>query len=147
MHFGAPSRFRKGLMISIQKKQEINKFFNKRNRGLVNWCHEQDIMYLKSISTLKAPLFNQLNCILSNPWLVEREHIFCQQDKKYLHDRSLHSQIPRNLFNFQHGRRKVHDYFLLLPCKSSIWFTYRETHFQNYHKFFNTLKCSANCVI
>ena len=25
--------------------------------------------------------------------------------------------------NRKHGRRKVHDYFLLLLCKSSIWFT------------------------
>ena len=35
------------------------------------------------------------------------------------------------------GRRKVHDYFLLLLCKSSIWF--RETLFQ--------IKCGASYVI
>ena len=27
------------------------------------------------------------------------------------------------ILSFTHGRRKVHDYFLLLLCKSSIWFT------------------------
>ena len=42
MHFDAPLRFRKGWMISIQKKQQINKYFNKKNRGLGNWCHQQD---------------------------------------------------------------------------------------------------------
>ena len=43
MHFDAPSRFRKGWMISIQKKQWINKYLDKKNRGQVNWCHKQDI--------------------------------------------------------------------------------------------------------
>ena len=38
----------------------------------------------------------------------------------------------------EHGRRKVHDYFLLLLCKSSIWFT--EKHiFKIIIYFFNTL--------
>ena len=37
MHFDAPSRFRKCWMISIQKKQAINMYFDKKNRGLVNW--------------------------------------------------------------------------------------------------------------
>ena len=37
MHCDAPSRFRKGWMISIQKKQKINKYFDKKNRGLGNW--------------------------------------------------------------------------------------------------------------
>ena len=37
IHFDAPSRFRKGWTISIQKKQWINKYFDKKNRGLVNW--------------------------------------------------------------------------------------------------------------
>ena len=45
-----------------------------------------------------------------------------------------------------HGRRKVHDYFLLLLCKSSIWFT--EQHiFKIIIYFFNTSKCAANYVI
>ena len=45
-----------------------------------------------------------------------------------------------------HGRRKVHDYFLLLLCKSSIWFT--EKHiFKIIIYFFNTSKCAANYVI
>ena len=35
MHFDAPSRFGKGWMISMQKKT-INKYFDKKNRGLVN---------------------------------------------------------------------------------------------------------------
>ena len=38
MHLEAPSRFRKGWMISIQKKQKGNEYFNKKIRGLVNWC-------------------------------------------------------------------------------------------------------------
>ena len=45
-----------------------------------------------------------------------------------------------------HGRRKVHDYFLLLLCKSSLWFS--EKHiFKIIIYFFNTSKCAANCVI
>ena len=35
MHFDVPSRFRKGWTISIQKKQWINKYFDKKNRGFV----------------------------------------------------------------------------------------------------------------
>ena len=43
-------------------------------------------------------------------------------------------------------RWKVHDYFLLLLCKSSIWFT--EKHiFKIIIYFFNTSKCAANYVI
>ena len=38
-----------------------------------------------------------------------------------------------------HGRRKVHDYFLLLPCKSSI--------FKIIIYIFNTSKFAANYVI
>ena len=37
MHFEAPSRFRTGWMISIQKKQKVNEYFDKKIRGLVNW--------------------------------------------------------------------------------------------------------------
>ena len=44
----------------------------------------------------------------------------------------------------KHGRRKVHDYFLLLLCKSSIWFT--KKHIIIIY-FFNTSKCAANYVI
>ena len=45
-----------------------------------------------------------------------------------------------------HGSRKVHDYFLLLLCKSSIWFT--EKHiFKVIIYFLNILKCAANYVI
>ena len=44
-----------------------------------------------------------------------------------------------------HGRRKVHDYFLLLLCKSSIWFT--EKHIKIILYFFNTSKCTANYFI
>ena len=47
---------------------------------------------------------------------------------------------------FQHGRRKVHDYFLLLLCKSSIRFT--EKHiFKIIIYFFDTSKCATNYVI
>ena len=43
-------------------------------------------------------------------------------------------------------RWKVHDYFLLLLCKSSIWFT--EKHiFKIIIYFFNASKCAANYVI
>ena len=45
-----------------------------------------------------------------------------------------------------HGRRKVHDYFLSLLCKSSIWFT-EQRIFKIIIYFFNTSKCSANNVI
>ena len=45
-----------------------------------------------------------------------------------------------------HGRRKVHNYFLLLLCKSSIWFT--EQHiFKIIINFLTTLICAANYVI
>ena len=45
-----------------------------------------------------------------------------------------------------HRRRKVHDYFSLLLCKSSIWFT--EKHiFKIIIYFFNTSKCATNYVI
>jgi hypothetical protein len=36
MHFEAPLIFRKGWMSSIQEKQKVNEYFNKKNRGLVN---------------------------------------------------------------------------------------------------------------
>ena len=49
-------------------------------------------------------------------------------------------------FHSLHGRRKVHDYFLLLLCKSSIPFT--EKHiFKIIIYFFNASKCAANYVI
>ena len=45
-----------------------------------------------------------------------------------------------------HGRRKVHDLYLLLLCKSSIWFT--EQHiFKIIIYFFNTSKCAVDYVI
>ena len=45
-----------------------------------------------------------------------------------------------------HRRRKVHDYFLLLHCKSSIWFA--EQHiFKIIIYFFDTSKCATNYVI
>ena len=61
--------------------------------------------------------------------------------------------LKQNNFNYIdtiHGRRKVHDYFLLLPvsllCKSSIWFT--EKHiFKIIIYFFNASKWAANYVI
>ena len=41
-------------------------------------------------------------------------------------------------FSCTHGRRKVHDYFLLLLCKSSIWFI--EQHiFKIIMQFLNTV--------
>ena len=47
---------------------------------------------------------------------------------------------------FGHGRRKVHDYFLSMLCKSSILFT--EQHiFKIIIYFFNTSKCATNYVI
>ena len=50
------------------------------------------------------------------------------------------------IFNFDHGRRNVHDNFLLLFCKSSIWFT--EKHiFKIIIYFFNTSKFAANYVL
>ena len=45
-----------------------------------------------------------------------------------------------------HGRRKVHDYFLLLLGKSSILFT-KKHFFKIIIFFFNTLKCAANYII
>ena len=45
-----------------------------------------------------------------------------------------------------HGRQKVQNYFLLLLCKSSIWFT--EQHiFKIIIYFFNTSKFATNYVI
>ena len=45
-----------------------------------------------------------------------------------------------------HGPRKVHDYFLLLLYKSSIWFT--EQHiFKTIIYFFITSKCATNYVV
>ena len=47
---------------------------------------------------------------------------------------------------YSQGRQKVHDYFLLLLCKSLIWFT--EKHkFKNIICFFDTSKCATNYVI
>ena len=46
----------------------------------------------------------------------------------------------------KHGRRKVHDYLLLLLCKSSIWFTKKHI-FKIIIYLFNTSKCAANYVI
>jgi hypothetical protein len=45
-----------------------------------------------------------------------------------------------------HGRRKVHVYFLLLLCKSSIWFTDKHI-FKIIIYFFDTSKSAANYVI
>ena len=45
------------------------------------------------------------------------------------------------------GRRKVHDYFSLLLCKSSIWFTEKHIFKIILCIFFNTLKCATNYVI
>ena len=45
------------------------------------------------------------------------------------------------VFRGHHGRRKVHDYFLLLLCKSSIWFTEKQIFKIIY--FFNTSKFAA----
>ena len=50
------------------------------------------------------------------------------------------------IFSSNHSRQEVHDYFLLLFCKSSIWFT--EKHiFKIIVNYFNTSKCTANYVI
>jgi len=58
MHFEARSRFRKGWMISIQKKQKVNEYFDKKIRGLVNWCHEQDINWTQyTLNWLKTDFF------------------------------------------------------------------------------------------
>ena len=47
---------------------------------------------------------------------------------------------------FEHGRRKGHDYFLSLLCKSSIWFT--EKHiFKIIIYIFLYIKMAANYVI
>ena len=46
----------------------------------------------------------------------------------------------------EHGRRNVHDYFLLLLCKSSIKFTERHI-FKIIIYLFNTLKCAASYFI
>ena len=48
--------------------------------------------------------------------------------------------------NADYGRRKVHDCFLLLLSKSSIWIT-KKHFFKIIIYFFNTLKCAANYVI
>ena len=53
--------------------------------------------------------------------------------------------VPSKLIVCMEDRRS-HDYFLLLLCKSSIWFT--EQHiFKITIYFFNTSKCVTNCVI
>ena len=55
----------------------------------------------------------------------------------------IHIIILYNLRALYQGRWKVHDYFLLLHCKSSILFT--EKHiFKIILYFFNTAKCAAN---
>ena len=46
-----------------------------------------------------------------------------------------------------HGRRKVHDYFLLLLCILSIWFTEKHIFKIIIYIFFNTSICAANYVI
>ena len=55
-------------------------------------------------------------------------------------------RLKFKIFNIDHGRRNVHDNFLLLFCKSSIWFT--EKHiFKIIIYFFNTSKFAANYVL
>ena len=43
-------------------------------------------------------------------------------DKEYV-EKGIYVERSHNQMWWAHGRRKVHDYFLLLLCKSSIWFT------------------------
>ena len=63
---------------------------------------------------------------------------YITEAKKHLH---VYSSI------IKHGRQKAHDYFLLLFCKSSIWFTnLQRFFFQNYHIFFWYIKmCHKLC--
>ena len=50
------------------------------------------------------------------------------------------------IYGRSQGRRNVHDWFLLLLCKSSIWFT--EQHiFETIIHFSETSKCDANYII
>jgi hypothetical protein len=59
---------------------------------------------------------------------------------------ALEAARKKNIILSNHGRRKVHDYFLSILCKSSIWFT--EKHiFKIVIYFFDTSKCAAYCVI
>ena len=61
-----------------------------------------------------------------------------------LHCTKVHFEEITSVYN--QGRRRVHDCFLLLLCKSSIWF--REEHiFKVIIYFCNTSKCAANYVI
>ena len=46
-----------------------------------------------------------------------------------------------------HGRQKVHYYFLLLLCKSSIWGLQSNTFSKVSYISFDTSKCAANHVI
>ena len=53
---------------------------------------------------------------------------------------------PKEAENNRRASWGVYDYFLLLLCKSSIWFTEKQI-FKILIYFFNTLKCVANYVI
>ena len=53
---------------------------------------------------------------------------------------ALFTNISIKIHKFVNQKTEGQDYFLLLI----INLVYRETHFQNYHIFFYTLKCAAN---
>ena len=56
MHFDAPSRFRKGWMISIQKKKI---YFDKKDRGLMNWGIGELMSRTRYYSQIFEFLFNR----------------------------------------------------------------------------------------
>ena len=73
---------------------------------------------------------------------------FVKKGSKFFPNSSIFLEVfwLEKRISWHHGRRKVHDYFLLILCKSSIWFT--EKHiFKMIIYFFNTSKCAANYVI
>ena len=89
-------------------------------------------------------------------WFVRFQILQCEQQSiwrkllvlswLYSEPYAICTSTVLSFWPFLHGRRKVHDYFLLLICKSSIWFT--EQHiFKIILHFFNTSKCAANYVI
>ena len=70
----------------------------------------------------------------------------CKFGEKKIHWQNYSTFVTRNYYSYRHGRWKVHDYFLLLLCKSSNRFT--EKHiFKIIIYSFNTSKCAANYVI
>ena len=111
----------------------------------------------KELSVLRIMIIFQMCCLISTGFRVllsdmQNQNLWCEATQP-CELRTLVKGITQFTINCLTDladdtliARKVHDYFLLLLCKSSIWFT--EQHiFKIIAYFFNTSKCAADYVI